>query len=89
MNVELTPELEQLVQRKVDSGRYSSASQVVGQALRLLDQMDYSAPLSKDAVRERIEEGWQAAQRGEFVDGDEFFNRMDAELAAEELVARK
>jgi antitoxin ParD1/3/4 len=38
MNVELTPELEQLIRSKVDSGRYSSASEVVGEALRLLDQ---------------------------------------------------
>ena len=87
MNVELTPELEQLIRSKVDSGRYSSASEVVGEALRLLDKRDESFGLSKDEIRQRIEEGWQAAQRGEFVDGDEFFDRMDAELAAMERAA--
>ncbi|HXB70895.1 MAG TPA: type II toxin-antitoxin system ParD family antitoxin [Candidatus Acidoferrales bacterium] len=30
MNVFLTPELEELVQAKVRSGRYNSASEVVG-----------------------------------------------------------
>lgn len=36
MNVSLTPELESFVAKKVGSGRYSSASEVVREALRLL-----------------------------------------------------
>jgi antitoxin ParD1/3/4 len=37
MNVSLTPELEEFVQAKVESGRYNSASEVVREALRLLE----------------------------------------------------
>jgi antitoxin ParD1/3/4 len=37
MNVSLTPELEEFVQAKVQSGRYNSASEVVREALRLLE----------------------------------------------------
>jgi antitoxin ParD1/3/4 len=40
MNVSLTPELEALVDKKVKSGRYTSASEVVGEALRLLEELD-------------------------------------------------
>ncbi len=36
MNVSLTPELEEFVSAKVESGRYTSASEVVREALRLL-----------------------------------------------------
>lgn len=36
MNVSLTPELEQFVRRKVESGLYGNASEVVRDALRLL-----------------------------------------------------
>ncbi|HEV7138868.1 MAG TPA: type II toxin-antitoxin system ParD family antitoxin [Steroidobacteraceae bacterium] len=36
MNVSLTPELEQYIRGKVDSGLYSNASEVVREALRLL-----------------------------------------------------
>lgn len=36
MNVSLTPELEQYIRRKVSSGLYSNASEVVREALRLL-----------------------------------------------------
>lgn len=41
-NVSLTPELEALVDRKVASGRYRSASEVVRAALRLLDERERS-----------------------------------------------
>lgn len=38
MNVSLTPELERFVGAKVRSGRYTSASEVVREALRLLEE---------------------------------------------------
>ena len=40
MNVSLTPELEEFVNAKVQSGRYNSASEVVREALRLLEEHD-------------------------------------------------
>jgi antitoxin ParD1/3/4 len=40
MNVSLTPELEKFVSAKVETGRYSSASEVVREALRLLEEHD-------------------------------------------------
>ena len=40
MNVSLTPQLEELVKRKVESGLYGSASEVMREALRLLDEHD-------------------------------------------------
>src|ERR1700688_4266910 len=40
MNVSLTPDLEQFVSAKVQSGRYNSASEVVREALRLLEEHD-------------------------------------------------
>ncbi len=40
MNVSLTPDLERFVTAKVESGRYNSASEVVREALRLLEEHD-------------------------------------------------
>ena len=40
MNVSLTPELEKFVTAKVNAGRYNSASEVVREALRLLEEND-------------------------------------------------
>ena len=58
MNVSLTPELEQYVSAKVESGRYNSASEVVREALRLLEeheQVEARARLKRksDARRKR------------------------------------
>lgn len=40
MNVSLTPELEQFIDYKVKSGFYGSASEVIREGLRLLDEQD-------------------------------------------------
>ena len=40
MNVSLTPALEKLVQRRVESGLYNNASEVVREALRLLKETE-------------------------------------------------
>jgi antitoxin ParD1/3/4 len=89
MNVHLTPELEKLVQSKVQSGRYNSESEVVSEALRLLERRDEVVTLRKEDIRKQIEEGWQSAKRGELVDGDDVLDRIDAELAAMERSATK
>lgn len=60
MNLSLTPELQQLIQRKVDSGMYANASEVVRDALRRLDAADEWQRL-REFLHPRIE----AAQRGE------------------------
>ncbi|MGX1101520.1 type II toxin-antitoxin system ParD family antitoxin [Amorphus sp. MBR-141] len=40
LNVSLTDELHQFVKAKVESGRYTSSSEVVREALRLLEKYD-------------------------------------------------
>jgi antitoxin ParD1/3/4 len=57
MNVNLTPELEELVRQKVASGRYSSASEVVREALRLMEEKDKLLHAKLDQLREDIREG--------------------------------
>jgi len=40
MNISLTPQLEEMVKTKVASGLYGSASEVLREALRLLEERD-------------------------------------------------
>jgi antitoxin ParD1/3/4 len=40
ISVSLTPELLNIIKAKVDSGRYTSTSEVVREALRLLERAD-------------------------------------------------
>lgn len=57
MNVNLTPELEELVRRKVASGLYSSANEVVHEALRLMEQRDQVRAVRLEQLRADIREG--------------------------------
>lgn len=57
MNVSLTPQLEKLVQDRVKSGRYTSASEVIREALRLMDERDRLLEAKLDQLRQDIREG--------------------------------
>lgn len=70
MNVSLTPELEELVHERVRSGRYTSASEVVREALRLLSDRDEVRRARLDEIRGKVGEGLQFLERGEARDGD-------------------
>ena len=69
MNVSLTPELEKLVESKVRSGRYQSASEVIREGLRLLDDQDRLRMAQLDEVRRKIQIGIDQLDRGEGIDG--------------------
>ena len=71
MNVSLTEELEQLVRRKVESGRYSSATEVVRAGLRLLEQDEKARDARLATIRAQVDEGITQASRSELVDGED------------------
>ena len=75
----LIPELEKLVQNKVKSGRYNSASEVMREALRLLKEQDQLRQLQIQELRKKINAGLQSLRRGEGVDGEEFFKALERE----------
>ncbi|MCW5891360.1 MAG: type II toxin-antitoxin system ParD family antitoxin [bacterium] len=66
MNVSLTKELEQLVNDKVKSGLYLSASEVVREALRLLDERDRLKSLRIEELRRDIQEGLNSGPSAAF-----------------------
>lgn len=88
MNVSLTPELESLIHHKVRAGRYTSASEVVREALRLMDERDQMQELYKASMREKIAAGMASLRAGQGHDGEAFMARLDADLAATEAQGR-
>ena len=52
MNVNLTPQLEELVRAKVASGLYTSASEVVRAGLRLLEEREVQLAALRAALAE-------------------------------------
>lgn len=57
MNVNLTPQLEEMVRQKVASGRYTSASEVVREALRLMEGQDSLRAARLEQLRQDIRAG--------------------------------
>ena len=56
-NVNLTDELEHFVLKKVKSGRYENASEVVRAALRILEREEQQYEMKLKALRAAIDEG--------------------------------
>ena len=70
MNVSLTPELEQLVTRKVQSGMYHSASEVIREGLRLLKEQDDLRQVRLNQLRKEVDIGAEQIERGQYTDYD-------------------
>ena len=80
MNVKLTPLLEKLVKDKVESGLYSSAEEVLSEALRLLELRDKKLA----ALREDVRIGVEQLERGEYTEyTDETLHELFDEIEAE------
>ena len=64
MNVSLTSELERFISHKVSEGRYQTASEVVREALRLLEQRDRVREAHLRALRQEIDLGLRDVRLG-------------------------
>jgi antitoxin ParD1/3/4 len=81
-NVSLTKELEEFVSKKLRSGRYSSASEVIREGLRLLDREDEIRELQKEELRAAIAQGARQLDRGEMLPGREVFAKVRRKIQA-------
>ncbi|NER34185.1 MAG: type II toxin-antitoxin system ParD family antitoxin [Oscillatoria sp. SIO1A7] len=80
MNISLTPELEKLVNEKVKNGQYSSANEVIGAGLRLLEERDRLNQASLAELKAKIRSGIEASDRGEVVDGETVFAELEEDV---------
>jgi antitoxin ParD1/3/4 len=62
MNISLTKQLEDLVKSKVESGLYGSASEVMREALRLLEERDRVRSLRLEDLRAEIKRGLDSGE---------------------------
>jgi antitoxin ParD1/3/4 len=78
VNVSLTKELEEFVNRRVESGRYTSASEVVREALRLLEEQDSTRAAQIDRFNAELERRLASLDRGEHISAAESKRRIAA-----------
>src|SRR5580700_7631549 len=88
VNVSLTPELDAFLQSRVRSGRYQTTSEVVREALRLLQRQEMERDEAFQKLKARLKRGAAQAERGELLDGDKVFEEL-RELIEERRRAKK
>jgi antitoxin ParD1/3/4 len=69
---------ERFVKKQIESGRYSSASEVVRNALRLLEEQEEQREAQIKNLREKVQEGIDS---GPGVPAEEVFSRLEAKYA--------
>jgi len=79
LSVSLTNQLRSYVDQKVVSGQYESASEVIRQSLRTLQQEEEHQRQYWDLVRKKLKVARRAIASGKVVDGPKF---MTAKIAA-------
>jgi antitoxin ParD1/3/4 len=85
MNVSLTPELESLINKKVQSGLYNSASEVVREALRLLEEKDRLREIRLAELRREIQKGKDDIEAGRYIT---LKTKEDFDNLAEDIIRR-
>lgn len=79
-NISLTPELEEFVDEKVQSGGYASASEVMRESLRILQVQDKVKELRLQEIEEKVLEGLRSLDRGEGISAEIVINELHSEI---------
>lgn len=77
MNVSLTDELGEFVKARVSTGRYGSASEVVREALRLMERHEQTQAAKLKALQRDYQAGLDSGDAGE-VDFDDIRAQVTA-----------
>ena len=82
MTIHLTPEDEQLIQKRLESGVFSSAEEVIHHALESLDADEGWLQQNRAAINEKIERGFAQFERGEGLTSEESLAQLETKKAA-------
>lgn len=78
----LRPRFEALVQRLVESGRYSCDVEVLDEAMQLLEDRETLREIKLAEINAMIDEGLASAERGELYDAEEVFDELLRDIEA-------
>jgi antitoxin ParD1/3/4 len=75
MNVSLKPDVQKLIDERVNSGKYSSPEEVVEAAIIALDQLEHFGDFDAGELNGLLAEGEQSIGQDGTLDGDDAFRR--------------
>jgi antitoxin ParD1/3/4 len=78
MQLNVPPDLETLINKRLSSGGYTDAEDVLRRALQAQDAEESSTEEERRALSAQIEQGYQQAQRGELIDGAQASREIQA-----------
>lgn len=78
MQLNLPPDLETLINKRLSSGAYANAEEVLRDALEAQDAEESWTDEERRALSAHIEEGYQQAERGQLIDGDQARRDIEA-----------
>ena len=84
MEITLTPELEDIIQRRIASGRFSSVLEVVTVALQAQEVAELGSSEDRFGFNTELRRRLDALDRGEFVSADEAKRRVEAAIVSAE-----
>ena len=76
MSIALKIEQEQFIKKKLNSGKYSSADEVIFEAFRLLEERDQHYEQWLQDTRQKVAEGLAQLDRGEGLDSELVIARL-------------
>ena len=84
-NINLTEHLDHFVDRQVSSGRYSNASEIVREALRLLEEQEQERQAKLKALRQAAKQGFDEIDQGQgiMLKGKQAIKQFISEIEAE------
>jgi Arc/MetJ-type ribon-helix-helix transcriptional regulator len=71
MQLNVPPDLETLINKRLSSGAYTNVEDVLRRALEVQDAEESWTDEERRALSSHIEEGYLQAERGELIDGDQ------------------
>ena len=80
MSIALKIEQEQFIQKKLNSGKYGSADEVIFEAFRLLEERDKHYEQWLQDTRQKVSEGLAQLDRGEGIDSETVMTRLKEQV---------
>jgi antitoxin ParD1/3/4 len=78
MQIDVPPDLQTLISKRLSSGGYTSVEDVLRRALEAQDAEESWTDEERRALSAHIEEGYQQAERGELIDGAQASREIQA-----------